>query len=167
LTPAGLTQPKLLRCSLVAHIVRPASILDVPVLVDIGERFYPLSPFHSLGPYDHEAVARTLEVLLQADNTRVFVSDRDGQVTGTIAGCLVPLFPCPSVQFVQELFWYVNKDSRVSGDGLQLYVALENWARQHGAKALVMHRLAGGPDLSPLYDRLGFSLNEVSHVKVL
>jgi hypothetical protein len=90
------------------------------------------------------------------------------QSGNTIHGALGAIvFPDPNDgEFVAtEMFWYVRQEHR--GKGMSLYHGFEQWAREVGARRMVMVHLK---DLMPevlakIYVRMGYKATETHYVK--
>lgn len=91
---------------------------------------------------------------------------RAGGVIGALGAMIFPdLYDGRLV--AQEMFWYVDRDSR--GRGHLLLRAFEEWARVRGAeRMLIAHMHALMPErLGTLYQRMGFQKLETNYVKCL
>lgn len=66
---------------------------------------------------------------------------------------------------VSECFWFVVKEKR--GRGIELLDAFERWAKEEGAKRIIMVHLSGlMPErIKLLYERRGYKEIEVHYVK--
>jgi GNAT superfamily N-acetyltransferase len=65
------------------------------------------------------------------------------------------------------VFWYTIPGLR--GDGLRLFAAFEDWARQIGAKRLSVGHLARllPEKFQRFYARRGYAFNELNYMKIL
>lgn len=144
--------------------VRPASQEDVPVLVALGQAFTQMVPEL---PADPERMQAALGALVPDETALVLVAERDEEVVGALLAALVPVWWHPGATLAQELAWYVVPAARASGAGLQLVCALETWARERGACAVLMTALACNPGVTQLYQRLGYGLYESHFLKRL
>lgn len=146
--------------------IRPAIEADIAELVALGERFFAASPFADFAPYDRGAVRALVEGAMR--DGVVLVALDGAAIVGGIMGVLRGPWFAPSAPCAIELAWWVDPHARGTA-GVRLYRAFESWAHEQGAIAVVMSDLVVGGD-SPaamLYDRLGYTLAERSHVKRL
>ena len=92
-------------------MIRPATPSDIPMLLDMGERFHAESNFGAHAPYNAASWESTLNNFLSSEIWRVLVWD-DGGVRGFIAGSIMPLYFNHSVTVSHELLWWVMPDHR-------------------------------------------------------
>lgn len=135
-------------------MIRPAEQSDLPRLMGYAEQFLAYHPMTSLYPREPEAVEAMLSKLIADENCVLLVHDR-----GAIGGVLNPLWCAPSVKVATELFWWAEMGGR------PLMKAFEDWARSKGADVLNMIAIIGRKDVTPLYDRAGYSPVELSFVR--
>ena len=100
--------------------------------------------------------------LVQRDDARVFVAERDGAIVGYVFGLTHDsLSTNGPVAWVSELM--VREDCRRAGVGAGLMDAFETWARERGARlvALATRRAA------PFYSAIGYEESAVYFRKLL
>ena len=88
----------------------------------------------------------------------------------TILGFVVfPMFMNNSTVIAQELFWWVDKDARKEGVGIEILKETEILARESGATAMLMLSISelNGDSVNKLYERLGYTKREQTYMRVL
>lgn len=143
-------------------IVRLATAEDVPAIVDMGASFHAFSGERV--PYCRESAEISARAVMGMGF--ILIAEDNGHAVGMIGIAITPLFFNFAEMMAQELMWWVDEDSRGTGAALRLIRAAEIEAAQRGVCRLHMLRLANSPaHLANLYDRLGYSVGEVAHVK--
>ncbi len=141
--------------------MRRARSEDIPRIVDMGVRFlgdiYP----DKLVP-NPDRMARTVAWLLEDDGRALFVSEKDGQLTGMI-GLFVYEHPMSGERTASEMFWWVEPEHR--GHGVRLLKVARGWAKAAGARTIQM--VAPGYDVERFYQRLGYTKVETVYLSVL
>jgi GNAT superfamily N-acetyltransferase len=142
--------------------VRRAVEADLPRLVAMGRRFIAESRYRehiACNPAQLETIMRRL---IADDSGALFVADQDGAATGMI-GVYAFAHPLDASPRVGELFWWVEPEHR--GPGLDLLRAAEAWARERGARSLLM--VAPNKRLAAAYRALGYAKLEEHFTKDL
>lgn len=145
-------------------MIRKGTEEDLPAMHAMALEFYSQSKF--LIAFDLAKFTEIWKHFLKLGIGVIFVDDRGGKIRGTIGGIIHPdLYSSDIV--VEELFWFVCKDSRTSGP--KLYWRFEGWAKEHGAKRLQMvHLLDSMPEkVGRFYAREGFEPIETRYSKDL
>lgn len=129
-------------------MIRPATLSDIPAMVEMGRRFTDKAGFADHVGYDDQSAAALLEGLIEGAGV-CLVGDR------CMAAALV--FPHPynrSHIAAQELFWWSE-----GREGIRLLRALEQAVRDRGAQSLTMITIeAIEPDsMGRLYRKRGFA----------
>lgn len=109
-----------------------------------------------------ELLMSVLRRTLGSPDGTVFVSDRDGQVIGVIALCLIR-HPLSYELSATELVWFVAPEHR--GHGLRLLRAAEEWAIRQGATRLSL--VAPTTQTERIYGRLGYRAMEPIFIREL
>jgi GNAT superfamily N-acetyltransferase len=114
---------------------RLASNFDIPRLVELGCEFLTTSRYKDSITPDPDAIAASMERMIEAEHCLIAVADVDGVVVGMI-GVMATLHPFTGQGIMSELFWYMHPDHR--GRGVSLLNIAERWARINGAKQAIM-----------------------------
>lgn len=147
--------------------VRPATLLDLPDIVEMGAQFYAVSGYaETHGPYDPDTAAATGMLLLQ--NGVVLVAERDGKPVGMIGLVLAPFLFNASRKTAHEVMWWVEPDARASRAGLLLIDQAERAARNSGAVSIQMIHLDTSPAAAAaVYKHRGYRMTESMYTKGL
>ena len=130
---------------------RPATIDDLPQLLEMGRKFHAMGPHK--GPYVEADVSDMIAGLLRGGG--VFIHDH-----GMIGGMMVPAYCGKSWVMAVELFWWADRH------GLALLLAFEEWARDNGASEIRMTTLADHPKADAILRKRGYTPCEISYTKV-
>lgn len=144
--------------------IRHATADDLDALVALGERFHAASPFATVAAYEPDAVRALVAEAMRVGV--VLVAAEDGAIVGGLMGVRQGPWFAPSAPCAVELAWWVDEPARGTA-GVRLYRAFEVWAREQGVSAVVMSDLVvnGEPSTGALFDRLGYTMTERSHIK--
>lgn len=139
-------------------MIRPATVSDIPRLLEMGERFAERAKLGEHIGYDPESMAATFRFLLASPEGCIFISE-DGAVGGTRD-------PHPfnlSCWVASELFWWSE-----GRGGLRLLQTFEDWARE---KCRVVHMLTleavNAERVGRIYEKRGYAPVERGYMKVL
>jgi GNAT superfamily N-acetyltransferase len=138
-------------------MIRPATVDDIPALLELGERFAGESGMSAAIGFDPESVERMLRQLIESG---ILLVCPGGMIGGLVYG---HPFNNACVVF-QEMFWRAEQ-----GHGLDLLNAAHEHARSLGATHSAM-MLAEGMDperAERLYRRLGYRALDRSFIKEL
>lgn len=140
-------------------MIRPATLDDIPALLDMGHRFAAKARLVDHVGYDPESLERTLAHLIESDTGVVVIGEH-----GAAGGMVHPHPFNHAITVGQELFWWSE-----GGEGLALFDALEAAAREAGAVYWTMITLeAIRPQATgKLYERRGYRPLEHSYIKRL
>jgi GNAT superfamily N-acetyltransferase len=138
-------------------VIRLATLLDVPRIVELGRRSLQDGPYKGRiedNPMQVENFAKQIISGLG----KVLLWEEDGQVTGLFAFIAGPHF-FDARLFAQELIWYVLPEYRAGGAALKLLWEAERVAKEMGVKFLQV--TAPNADVEGLYGRFGYKQQEV------
>ena len=144
-------------------LIREASLDDLPRLTPMALEFYSQSRF--LRDFDADRFAKCWTGLLTLGTGVIFLLG-DEDISGMLGGVIYPDLYSGRL-IATEFFWYVRLGSR--GQGMQLYQAFEQYARDRGCEEIRMvHLLDSMPEkLNRVYRRLVYVPSEVHYVKEL
>lgn len=160
--PVSTSQHNRLRSN---SVVRIATVKDIDALIDIGGSFLNYSAYGSMINVSKDDVARGLCSIL--DTGVIFVSEKNGEITGGIAGVMGSIWFASQIKVATELGWWVNEKNRGEIASIKLLRAFENWAKENGASHIVMSDLVIRDDTPAghLFEKLGYVLTERAHIK--
>ena len=130
-------------------VIRPATVDDVPRIVEMGVAFLRASPYHDVLAENRTQMAALATQLLTTGT--VLVADEGGALFGMIGLIASPHF-LSGEMYAGEVFWWVEPGRR--GAGLRLWRAAEAWATAQGAVTLQM--IAPDDRVATLYERRGY-----------
>lgn len=145
-------------------MIRPATLADVPRIVDLGAAMHAESIYRDQ-PYLPQKVAALMLHLISGAGV-VFVSERDGDVVGGMAGGIAPnWFNDEPIAFEYGLF--LAPHARHGITAAKLIRAFCVWAERRGAKRLRVGITTGVQveGTAALYRSLGFADGGVFLVK--
>ena len=143
--------------------VRPASLADIPWLIEAGEQARQEAPtYGSLTAHPGDQYKRLVLILRRPDLVFVGVCD---DATGFVIGALEPTVWFDEVVAVQNLLW-VTPAKRGTARAWRLVAAFEQWAI--GTEATrVVSGVSSGLDIGVFYERLGYTPMGMSYYKEL
>ncbi|WP_368647805.1 N-acetyltransferase family protein [Castellaniella ginsengisoli] len=139
-------------------MMRPATLEDVPALVEMGAGMAAESPRWNRLTYSGERVGNTLRNLIESPDGLVLVGERSGGlIAGGIAAIASPNWMSEEM-IVQELALFVRPEFRGSILACRLICGLAEWAKLKGARWVEAGVSTGvSPErTAALYQRLGF-----------
>lgn len=139
--------------------VRPATPVDVPRLVAMGQAFREASVYRGFLADNPAQVARLYDQLMGGGGT-ILVLDTGTAVVGMIGLYCAPHF-LSGERFAGEVVWWIDPPFR--GHGLKLLRAAEAWAQAQGAVTFQM--MAPDARTETLYERLGYHVLERTYYR--
>jgi GNAT superfamily N-acetyltransferase len=119
--------------------------------VTLGQHFLASSTYAPHLTDNPAQMAAMATELIQKDTGVVYVSDRDGVITGMI-GMILFRHHLSDDLTAAEVFWFVHEGAR--GDGLRLLQAAEAWAVTQGAAQIQL--VAPSAQVGRIYARRGY-----------
>lgn len=116
-------------------MIRPATIDDIPRIVDLGKMLHQESRYAPIS-FNEEKVATLMRYLIEKDGV-VFVAEVDGEIVGGIAGAITEFWFSSETQAFDYSF-FLAPEARHGMQAVRLMSAFENWARIHGARQIDM-----------------------------
>lgn len=149
-------------------MIRPASLDDCEVIVDLGEGFFTEAGWQDIADYVREDCLRSLQFLATDETGILLVAEEDGEIVGMAGGLVSPLYFNLSHKTGQELFWWIKPGQRGAA-GLRLIDALEQSARARGCTSWAMIALDHiDPErTAKIYERRGYRPSERTYIKRL
>lgn len=138
-------------------MIREATFLDLPALLDIGARMHGAAPVYAKMKFDARRLASTLTSLIGVEHGYVWVAERDGAVVGVMVACAVDHW-CSASRVATEMALFVEPELRGSFIAARLIKGYLAWAHALGC-SIVTAGVSTGVDeerITALYVRLGF-----------
>lgn len=134
-------------------------------ILRLGDLFYAEAKLP--GRFVIDSFMNSWHALLQMKVGAIWRADKHEELIGVLGGFFTPDL-CDGEIIATEGFWFVHPEHRGSV-GIKLFRTFEGWAREIGAKRLIMAHLATSmPDsLKRFYERENFQLMDVTYVKTL
>jgi N-acetylglutamate synthase-like GNAT family acetyltransferase len=142
-------------------MIRQAEASDIDQLLVLAENFI---EYHPLGMrWDVDHMRAQLMALIEA---HVFVIDEgEGKIRGAIGGTTIPNLWVPGDVMLVEAFWWVEPEYRNGTIGLKLLKAFEAVGRALQVSRIAMVSTTKTPQLTGIYQRLGYELQETTFSK--
>lgn len=137
--------------------IREASASDLDAVVELGMQSLIDGPYAEIIKKNPQHAREFAHKVM--DQGKVLLSEDNGKVTGII-GFIVTDHHFSGQRYAAELMWYVLKDHRAGGNGLQLLWAAEKQAKEMGAETMVF--TAPNDEVASIYKRFGYSKLEVA-----
>lgn len=149
-------------------IIRRSIITDEPDLIRMGEAFWSETPLSSMSTFNPDYLINFIRGASLEPSASVWVAEESGKVVGAVAGMVYPLFFSGDL-VAQEIFWWVDPETRGTEAGKMLYDALADWAKEAGAVALSMIAIENGKAeaVGKIYKKKGFIPTEHAYVRGL
>jgi GNAT superfamily N-acetyltransferase len=155
-------------------VIRRATEQDIPKIVEMAERFYPLSPYPAIyGEMPREQAAGLVIVSMQGRIEHgiapgiMLVAEKDGALIGMLAMFLDAATFTPRV-IAGELVWWMEPEHRGGIDAVRLIREAEKEAKARGAHVSRMAVLGTSPEeASAILRRMGYTPTEWIHSKRL
>jgi len=146
--------------------IREATSLDVSAIVDMSAKFYATTDYRHIA----DMCADTVEALAKTLITSgiMLVAEDAGEIIGMAGLYIGPFMFNASKTSAYEVVWWVSPDTRGSGAGKELLLAIEPAARAKGCASVQMLALATSPaHTGAMYERLGYGHSETAYTKVI
>jgi RimJ/RimL family protein N-acetyltransferase len=150
-------------------IVTKATTDDLEEYLKLSAKFHSQSTIKDYAPFSPENMKTFLINSLNNPDIAIFVCKENNKLIGITGGLLFPLYFNHNYKVVQELWWWLDPESRGSTAGNLMYNALENWAKEKQANAMFMIALEDNrvETMSKIYKRKGFVGTERTFIKEL
>lgn len=139
-----------------------ATIDDMPKLIRMARSFFDVSGYSRIAEFKKDTVESVLTKLIGEG----YLITTDGGMLGFV------IFPCffdDTSLLMQELFWWVDEDSRGKGAAVEMLKLAESIAKDKNCRASIMINIdeLDGDRVSKLYSKLGYNKSENNFMKVL
>ena len=143
--------------------VKLATEQDIPRIVEMGERFFEVSPYSKLAKYNHQQIEKLLRQMIDLGT---LVTDGE---SGMLGFFIFPVFMDPDTIIAQEMFWWVDENRRGGTLSLKLLKFAEKIAKESGATAFNMLCLTDldGGRVGRLYKSQGYKPTENTYMRLL
>lgn len=150
-------------------MIQAITLDTLKVLADanmIGESFFKECGLP--GKFKYVAFLHNWTLFLEKNIGAMWAFLKDGKPVGLLGGILAPDMNDGELLAV-ETFWYVMPEHRNSMESIKLLMVFELWARDVGAKRIMMaHLLSSMPEkLASYYEKRGYRPLEINYVKEL
>jgi GNAT superfamily N-acetyltransferase len=112
--------------------IRPATLDDLDVLMDIGEAMHKESPRFSRMSYSQAKVLQTFIDLINADCGLLVVAEQDGEIIGGIAAMVAPHWFSHDLM-ASDLALFILPEHRGGMTAVRLIKHYIGWAGEKGA----------------------------------
>lgn len=143
-------------------MIRPATLLDVPDMLDLAERFHAESALAYV-PFNREKLARVIGGLIDYPRGLALVAIRCGRVIGGFLGVAEEHF-FADVMFSTDLCTFIAPEYRGGMVGPALLRAYVRWAKQVGVACINAGIVSGinQPRTVRVFESVGFAQTGVS-----
>ena len=118
--------------------IREAELKDVPYLISMGMSFFKQSGYENIFSFDKDSFLKTVEHLISDDTGTIFIVTEDDIPVGMAGALMFPFYMNSNVLSCQELFWWINPESRKGLLATKLLKGVETWAKDRGAHTFMM-----------------------------
>lgn len=146
-------------------MIRHATLLDVPEVVEFTKEFYPQTPYIHIAEFDDETITDLVTRVVKTGI--ILLATHETKIVGLLATHILPFtFNCNVLGCV-EAIWYVTPEHQRYGVGVELVKRVDMLRKLRGCKFFQMTRVAGSPDkLDQVLIDLGFQPSEFGLTKV-
>ena len=144
-------------------VVRNATEEDVFDVLVLCNSFSKEGP-KSYGKLNSKKTQANLEGMIKADNTEVFVLEKDDEIVGMLVA-MISQHLFSDVTIASELAMYINKENRGGMAFARLIKAYEEWAKVMEVDVICLSDIKEVQDLEKAYNRFGFYKVESSYCK--
>ncbi len=143
--------------------VRFATEQDLPIILDMAEKFYATTKYQSMVSFCKESTKATAVGLMTSGF--VLIAEIEGKPAGMIAMFISPFLLNFSVNNATEVMWWVEPDARSSRAAMSLIHASIAECEKRGCRWKTMALLETSPaKAADFYMRLGFEPVESSYL---
>lgn len=142
--------------------IAKALISDLGKISELGDEFFEEGKIPT--QFIPDTFKKTWSGLIKSDMGVIFVMHSNGIPVGILGGVKYP-DPNSGELMASEFFWFVRKGHR--GHGTKLLKKFEYWAKEQGAKKIIMMHLSSlmPEKIKKYYERIGYSEIETHYLK--
>lgn len=146
-------------------MIRSATLLDTPKILDLVKEFYPLTHYSKIAEFDDETVSGLIDTLKRRGI--LLVAQQDENLIGIIGFVGVPFIFNSTVTTGHEVIWWVRPEYRNTSVGVSLLTRADQIASLKGWSSLQMMRLdSSDPRIDSVLIAAGFLPTEHCFTKV-
>jgi len=144
-------------------MIRLATKNDIPELLRMGKEFFDASGYGDITSFNEEDTTVLINKLI---GEGFLLTDGKTSMLGFV---VFPMFMNSSYIVAQELFWWVDEESRRSGIGAELLLETEKLAKKLGASSMIMLSINGlnGKKVNEFYEKKGYVKREQSYMRAI
>lgn len=147
-------------------MIRPATLHDVPDIVDMSRKFYATTSYCKWAEFNPETVADLATNLTESHV--MLVAELDVGLVGMVGLFVAPFMFNAEKTGAYEVVWWVDPEAQGAGVGKALLAAIEPACKAKGADSIQMVHLASSPpQAAAIYERMGYGHTESSYTKVM
>lgn len=138
-------------------MIRPATLADIPAMVELGRSMVAESPRLNWLAYSGEKVAALIAALIEKEDGFAWVGLRDEHVVAALIA-VIDEYWASDDRMAHELTLFVAPEARGNTVAARLVCEMIEWARESGVRRLTAGTSTGiDPELTArLYERFGF-----------
>jgi len=147
--------------------IRKATLWDIPEYSDLALDFISSNPMAHIAKADKDEVSQFLVEAIEKDGALIILAESGNRLAGICGAILYPVYYAPSVLVGSELWWFVKPEFRGSQAGKLMREAIERWAAENNAQAMLMIALENEKTqaIDRLYRRSGYCPIEHTYMK--
>ena len=117
--------------------------------------------------FEPDVMLATLSALVADAHCNLLVVVDGEKIVGTVGIQIAPMF-WGTDPVATELFWYMDPEYRGRACSLKLFQQAEAWAKEAGAKVMLMGMTATSPPhVRTMYERAGYRYSQTGFIKRL
>lgn len=142
-------------------MIRPASFLDIPEIINLGNRYVEEEVkvvAHHSAEWNAEQSAHHLCASLNKKDIFLWVAVDEAQIVGYLWAGIHMLAPWTQVPVASDILFYIVPEKRGTLLGMRLIKAYKEWAKESGCHEVRLSIASGINEkrVGRMYGRLGF-----------
>jgi len=148
-------------------VVRRATLEDYEAYLPMAKNFLASTPMGKFVPFNEATFQKFFANAVENPEVAVWIAEYENKAIGGVGAAAYPMFFNPEYVFVQEIWWWLEPESRGKGAGKLMFQEIENWTKEKNAKAVVMCAFENEKikKIETLYARQGFQPMERTFLK--